>query len=549
MRYLKYLLFFVVLLSFTGCDYLDYDEIQPYNDVLIWADRYRTRDFLNNVYGRMGTDLNQIGDAVRASATDDAEEYSTFADVQKMNDGRWSAIQNVDGRWSDLYNGIRQANAFLEKFSVDSFKSRQYNDDFEQWMEQFRLFPYQAQFLRALLYFKLIKRYGHVPLITKTLPLDEANQVKPSSYEEVTDFIVNQCDSVIPLLPITYNSLPYNETGRATRGAAMALKTKALLYAASPLHNPSNDLEKWKKAAVAAKAIIDAGWYSLESDYSNIFNNVNSEELIFGRRENESNYFERDNYPIGYEGANKNGTMPTQNLVDAYEMQSTGLPINDPTSGYDPQYPYQGRDPRLKKTIIVNNSMWKGRKVECWQGGLDGPPQPGATTTGYYLKKYVVENVSLDPSHKTTAKHLEVIFRYGGILLDYAEAMNEAYGPEDPADLGMTALEAVNKIRDRADMPGFPTGMSKEEFRKKLRNERRIEMAFENQRFWDIRRWKIGPSTTNIKGMQITKNSDGTFTYKEVTVEQRVWNDKMYLYPIPQSELFINKALEQNPGW
>ena len=549
MKNLHYLLLCFMIISIGSCDYLEYDEIEKYGDDLIWKDRYRTRDFLGNVYNHMVTDFNQVGGAVRASGADDAEEISSFYDIQKMNDGRWNATQTVDSRWTSLYEGIRQANLFLEKFDIENFKERQYNEDYKQQIEQFRLFPYQARFLRALLYFKLIKRYDHVPLVTKSLKLEEANTVKPSSYEEVTDFIISESEAVAPQLPITYESEPFKETGRATRGAALALKARALLYAASPSHNPSNDIDKWKKAAAAAKAVIDAGFYSLETDYSDAFNNTESDELILGYREGSANYFERDNFPIGYEGANKNGTNPTQNLVNAFEMKSTGLPIDDPASGYDPQNPYQGRDPRLQETVIVNNSSWKGRKVQMWEGGLDGPPTTGATKTGYYLKKYVQEGVSFSTTNTTTARHVWVIFRYGGILLNYAEAMNEAYGPDNPADMGMSARQAVNKIRARAGMPGFPGGMSKSEFREKYRNERRVEMAFENQRFWDIRRWKIGPSTTEIKGVDVIKNADGSFTYNEKTIENRVWDDKMYLYPIPQSEIFNNEALKQNPGW
>jgi hypothetical protein len=194
--------------------------------------------------------------------------------------------------------------------------------------------------------------------------------------------------------------------------------------------------------------------------------------------------------------------------------------------------------------------MWKGRKVQIWKGGLDGPPKPGATKTGYYLKKRVIENVDLLPDHTTTANHTIVVFRYGGTLLGYAEAMNEAYGPEnDPEGYGMTARQAVDEVRARSGMPDFPSGMNKTAFREKLHNERRVEMAFENQRFWDVRRWKIAPSTQqDIRGVKVTKSGD-QFTYKVESVEHRHWDDKMYLYPIPQSELFLNPDLKQNPGW
>lgn len=531
-----------------SCHYLDYDEIQKYQGADAWSDRYRVRDAVTGLYGMVG-DLNNAGDAPRACATDDAVEANDFSTIHKFGDGRWSAINTVDDRWYVLFKGIRGANDFLEHFSLDSFDSRKYNEDYEQIMESFRSYPYQARFMRAMFHFRLLRRYGHIPIVTHTTTLDSVNHLQPSSYEEVTNFIVSEIDEIASHLPVDYHNEPFLETGRATRGAALSLKANALLYAASPLHNPSNDLSKWEKAAAAYHDIIKEGWYSLDPDFSNLFNTTKSPGVIFNFRFPTSNYYERDNFPIGYEGSNKNGVNPTQNLVDAFEMQATGLPIDNSASGYDADNPYEGRDPRLGETVLYNNAMWKDRKVQIWNGALDGPPKPGATKTGYYLKKGVVENVDLLPDHTTTAHHTIVVYRYGGILLSYAEAMNEAYGPEsDPKGYGMTARDAVGKVRARSNMPAFPAGMSQSDFRKKLRNERRVEMAFENQRFWDIRRWKIGPSTQDIKGVTITKSGDD-FSYDLKTVEHREWEDKMYLYPVPQSELFLNPDLEQNPGW
>lgn len=548
MKYFRYYFFFILFLV-GGCDFLNYDETLKQSKDEVFNDFGRSKQFLTNIYSQIPNGFNQVDNAMRSSATDDAEEIQELSNIQKFNDGTWSAVQILDSNWSALYTGIRSANRFLEEFDIERFNDRKYNQDYEQMVEQARLYLYQARFLRALFYFKLVKRYEHAPLITKTLTTDEANNVQPSSYEEVTSFIVAECDSIIPHLPVSYMSVPSQETGRATRGAAMALKARSLLYAASPLHNTSGDIEKWKEAAEASKAIIDSSWYSLENNYSNVVNNRNSNELIFGRRRESSNSFEHDNFPIGYEGAQQNGTAPTQNLVDTYEMQSTGMSIEESGSGYDPEHPYQGRDPRLKKTIIVNNSQWKNRKVQIWRGGLDGLPQQGATETGYYLKKYVIESINFSTTPNTTQIHTWVLFRYGEVLLNYAEAMNEAYGPDDPADLGMSAREAVNKIRRRANMPDFPAGMTQVDFREKLHNERRVELAFEDHRFWDLRRWKIGPSTTDIEGMEIMQNDGASFSYQRTTIEQRVWEERMYLYPIPQAEIFKNEALQQNPGW
>jgi hypothetical protein len=381
----------------------------------------------------------------------------------------------------------------------------------------------------------------------RILTLEEVNSVTPNSFEEVVNYIIGECDAMMDELPENYSHLSGDQSGRITKGVAMALKARVLLYAASPLHNPENAVEKWIAAAKASWDIMGKGWYSLESDYANVVNNSPSKELIFGRRQGASNSFERRNFPVGYVGASP-GTCPSQNLVDCYRMKSGKKTDDDPE--YNPANPYENRDPRLLKTIIVNNSTWKSRRVEIWDGGLDGLPKQYATETGYYLKKYVVESVNLDPSYTTTARHLVVLFRYAEVLLNYAEAMNEAYGPAfSSGELGMTAYDAVALVRKRAGMPGFDEGMGKDEFRRELRDERRVELAFEDHRFWDIRRWKIGDQTTTIKGMAITRNDNGSFNYSVKNVETRIWHEKMNFFPIPQTELFKNPNLVQNTGW
>ncbi len=486
---------------------------------------------------------------MRSSATDDALESDKARIIHIMNDGRWSAIRTIDEQWSQMYNGIRSANLFLNNYDMSILEKYHFNDDYQNLVLEYTHFDEQARFLRVYFYYELIRRYGQVPLLgDKLLTMEEVNDVKPNSFEEVVNYIVNECDAIIDGLPIDYKGFTGDQSGRITKGVAMALKARILLYAASPLHNPENAQDKWIAAAKAAWDIIKTEWYSLENDYKNVVNNSQSKELIFGRRRGNENSFERRNFPVGYVGASP-GNCPTQNLVDCYRMIN-GKRIDDTDSGYDPTDPYTNRDPRLLKTIIVNNSQWKDRKVEIWNGGLDGLPKEYASETGYYLKKYVVETVNLDPSYTSTARHLVVIFRYGEVLLNYAEAMNEAYGPTyKSTELGMSAYEAVNLIRERSNMPNFENGMNKDEFRNELRDERRIEMAFEDHRFWDIRRWKIGNSTTNIKGTAITKNDDGTFIYNTKNIETRVWDEKMNFYPIPQDEIFKNKNLVQNPGW
>jgi hypothetical protein len=276
---------------------------------------------------------------------------------------------------------------------------------------------------------------------------------------------------------------------------------------------------------------------------------VRSNEVIFERRYPASNTFETLNYPIGYQSG-KTGTCPTQNLVDAYEMKN-GTPFdwNNPVHAANP---YSDRDPRLQMTIIVNNSIWKTTNVQLWEGGANGKPIYHASKTGYYLKKYVDESLNLTTG-LTSAKQW-IYFRLSETYLNYAEAMNEAFGPASADTLKTTAIQAINAVRTRAGvaMPAILATVTKEQLREKIRNERRIELAFEDHRYWDVRRWMIAESTlgATIRGVNITKKEDGTFTYVPFDLEKRVFSLKMYLYPIPQSEIIKgNGNIEQNPGW
>lgn len=537
----------IFMLSLGSCEYLEYNEEDFYKEEMVFDDFNRTKNFLNGIYGNLPSGFNEIDGSMRASASDDAEEANEMGRIHIMNDGRWSPTQYIDSKWGAMYEGIRSANRLLRNEDVSVLDDYRYNDDYVEMIEQYNLFDDQAKFLRAYFYFELMRRYGGVPLLKgKILSLDEVNSVKPNSFEEVKDFIIQECNAIIDNLPINYEEIsgaPHK--GRATKGSAMALKARTLLYAASPLYGSSQ--EEWATAAEASYAIIDSSWYPLDNNYSNVVNNTQSNELIMGRRFAPSNDFEGSNFPVGYEKAEP-GTCPTQNLVNTYEM-ANGMDIDESGSGYDPDNPYINRDPRLKQTIIVNNSEWKDRNVEIWGGGRDGPPMEFATETGYYLKKYVVEHVSLDPDYPSSANHLWVFFRYGEVLLNYAEAMNEAYGPTDSHGYGITALEAMNQIRNRAGLPDYSGTITQGEIRREIQEERRVELAFENHRFWDVRRWMIGEETININGMEITQNQDLTFNYDKVLVETRYWNSKMYFYPIPQSELFKNSNLEQNSGW
>jgi hypothetical protein len=546
-KYIKYVLLVMLPLTFSNCEHLEYDETSFNREDDVFNDLARSKSFLTGIYGYLPTDFNTIEGAMRSSATDESEYVSDLSDIQRFNEGRFNALQPIDNVWGQMYTGIRAANLFIDKTKEQKFLEDKYNLTYAELIQQFENYSYEARFLRSFFYFELIKRYKNVPLVTKVLTPEEAQIVKQNTFNEVVNFIVSECDFIATKLPVTYATFSASaETGRITKGAALALKARILLYAASPLHNPTNDVSLWIKAANAAKEVMDMNAYILEADYVNIPNNYKSRELILETRQGVSNDFERRNFPIGFEGGNT-GTCPTQNLVDAYEMRTNGLPITNPASGYNPANPYLGRDLRLQKTIIVNGSVWKSQTVQSFVGGLNGQPRVNATKTGYYLKKHVVEAVNLLPTNTTTREHAWVTFRYGEILLNYAEAMNEAFGPENASTLGKTALQAVNEVRVRAGIANFPVGMSKDNFRIKLRNERRVELAFEDHRFWDVRRWKIGDETKTINQMEILPGS--TLTYNTKLLEVRTFEDRMNLYPIPQIEINKNPNLVQNPNW
>lgn len=549
----------LLLLTLTNCEDLDYDETSFNRKETVFVEFARSKSFVTGIYAYLPTDFGSVDGAMRATASDEAEHVADISDVQRFNDGTWSAVQPLDNVWNAMYAGIRASNLFLQESATQKFEELRFNVDYRDIMQEYNNYPNEVKFLRAFFYFELAKRYKDVPLITTVLTVDEAPNVKETPFKDIVDFIVKECDEIAPKLPLTYVGFSSTqETGRITRGAALALKARVLLYAASPLHNPDNNILLWQQAAVAAREVISLNTYSLAPSYATVVNTLAATpgtELILERREGTSNTFERRNFPIGYEGGGS-GTCPTQNLVDAYETR-TGLPITASNSNYNPQLPYTGRDARLTQTVIFNGPNWKNVAIQTFFGGRNGLPLTNATRTGYYLKKYVVESINLDPKLGaiTSREKSWTLFRYAEILLNYAEAMNEGYGPEvPPPGGGPTALGAVNVVRRRAGNAAtfvFPTGMTKEAFRTKLRNERRVELAFEDHRFWDIRRWKIGPETQNINAMSITRNPTTlALTYEVKLLEVRPWAERMYFYPKPQAEVFkSNNNIKQNIGW
>ena len=540
------------LLTTTSCDFMDCDESDNYTLQEIQGSYNRVKQFVTSIYGYLPSDFCNMHGAMVDAATDDAIHVYESSAIQRIVNGTWSANYTVDDKFAYYYNAIHDANYYLTTLSGLTFDTWENGDDYQDWMQNYDNYQYQVRFLRAYFYFELVRRYQNVPLITKPLSQTEANQIEPSSAQEVLKFIINECTEIAPKLPIKSTSIAQAENGRATRAMAMALKLRAALYAASPLYSTNGDNAKWTEAAKASHDIIaSAGELGLGLDtYANLFKskNYNSKEVILCRPTGTSKTFEQANYPMGVTGGNTT-TCPTENLASAFEMKDgRAFDWNDPTMKANQ---YKDRDPRFYLTIVHNGMLWPAKKaVDISEGGANGLPLTNATTTGYYLRKYVDNSISFEAGSTTAATHHNwILFRYAEVLLNYAEAMIHVNGNCDYKDATytMSAREALNAVRKRAGIPEV-AACSQDEFLMRVKHERRVEMAFEGQRFWDLRRWKNLDETKNIYAVRITHH-DGVLSYEKTLLSERSVSNKLYFYPIANVELFKNKKLVQNSGW
>ena len=404
---------------------------------------------VNGLYTYLPNGFSPVGGAMMAAASDEAEYSVASSSVHMFNNGSWNPLNNPDNVWTYYYQGIRQATLFLEtadQINMERYKLDPQNQaDYEMRMANIERWKYEARFLRAYFYSELVKRYGGVPLANELMDMDtDYRNIPRNTLQECIDFIVDECGQVAPHLPAVYQA---SDMGRVTRGAALALKSRVLLYAASELFNnpvwaqgyERQDLislsgvdrqTRWENAAKAAGEVLwgadvaEAG-YKLSGNYQSLFRSFSDNEIVLVRRNGYDNSFEKSNYPIGADQAT-GGTAPSGNLVDAYE--TTGgrtFSWKDPSMA---ARPYENRDPRFAATIMPNNRTFQGRPVECWEGGADGPDKNNASRTGYYLLKYVDPELKLLQGQ--SAIHSWIIIRLGEIYLNYAEAMNEAYGPD-----------------------------------------------------------------------------------------------------------------------
>jgi starch-binding outer membrane protein, SusD/RagB family len=556
----SYLSIIIIMAAFSlaSCnkDFLDVKKIPADMPINLMYDRY---DYIQgivwNAYGYMPDGYAWMD---MEAATDDAYHTNVNNRSHTFNYGVWNQFNNPDGVWGNYFNGIYQANLFLKnKGQVDlsSISNSIVNNDstaYKKAVLNLKFMEGECYFLKAFFYFELVKRYGAVPIIDQPLDYNETSSWKglpKNSVDDCFKYIVNLCNKAAVIIPDTVrtsSATSWYESGRATNGAIKALKARALLYGASPLFKDAGSSFTWADAAAAARDVIGMNVYNLDASYANLFgaSNASSVETIFFKRYGGQNGFEKNNFPIVFEGSNGNSITPSQNFVDEFEVKSgtTSVPF-DWNNTTQAAAPYSNRDPRLAATVIFNGATFKSTTIQTYYGGNSGQPKLNSTKTGYYLSKYV--NPSVDLLNNTTTTHQWLYFRYAEVLLNYAEAMYNAYGATaDPLGYGMTALQAINKVRTRSTMPALTTMTSED-----IVHERRVELGFEGHRWWDVRRWKRGSLFANpVRSISITQNGSN-FLYTPTKLEDRVFDpSKMNWYPIPQSEI-TKTGWQQNAGW
>lgn len=540
-KYKIYLYFILSLSAFSCNDYLDVTSQSQVSDATLW-NRAETADlFLNNIYNTIPSPFNMQDPPENWS--DNAMNGVVSVSSRTIVANAIYEPSNTPNQWNH-YANIRKANLFIEKITESNLP--------EEWKKQ-RIG--EAKFLRAYYYMLLWTHHGGIPIITDVLNISEQGDAvfRPRNTAEETFLFLNkECTEAAEMLPVTSNK------GRATKGAALALKGWCELFWASPFYNPNNELERWENAALTNKQIMDLGVYSLFSDYNQLFfeENDNNAEVIFDRQHLGGTVLgharERYQGPWNVGGAfrSNGGVNPSQELVDEYLM-ANGLPITDPKSDYDAQNPYKNREQRFYQSIVFDGSEWAGYEMVMKQGvgspnATDLSDVNEATNTGYYLKK------GLNPTYAVLGNTNQngsnfIIFRYAEILLSYAEARNEYLGPDQ------SVYDAVNKVRLRSSLPEVQAGLDQKAMRQVIHRERRVELAFEEKRWYDLIRLKLAEEKLNgsLHAMVIEK-SGNQWVYRIVPApsgKRTFYPEKNYLFPIPQWALDRNTNLSQNVGY
>ncbi len=596
MKRLHILLTAAIMLSVVACkkDFMNLQPLDKFSDEAVWKDPALVQTFVNNIYLGVPHGFSNI---MMSSMVDESMYNADFgssnvtkslvtpSDLSIFDVGFWSGNRQRMVNWSMVYQFIRPANVFFEKIGQVPF---------EKVADRNRM-KGEVFFLRAYLYHNLVSMYGGVPIIKKSFGLTDDFKVTRDSYENSVKAIVSDLDSAALLLPLSYSGL---NKGRATKGAALALKSRVLLHAASDLYNSNgawaggyankeligyvggDRAARWQAAKDAAKAVIDLNVYSLyqpnpanaeqaTKNYTDIFIAKETSEDIFVRYFTAKTDENWDGYnpglynnPNGWHGWGSN--TPLQQFVDLYEM-SDGSKFDWNNASHNTA-PYLNRDPRFYASINYNGAKWRPRQADAagrdpigivqtaYYVKPDGTVVPGLDTrngpledwngtyTGYYMRKFIdpAVNAQYDKQEQPWR-----YIRYSEVLLNYAEA-SLGLGQENEAKT------YLNMIRKRAGMPDITA--SGAALLNQLRNERSIELAFEDHRYYDVRRWMTAPQAyQDAKGISIRQKTDaagiptGAPTYSIINAQSRAWNPRFYLFPIKLDEINRNSKLIQNP--
>ena len=506
--------------------------------------------------------------------TDDAVSNVRGNAYRRMATGEWSAIYNPMSVWNDSYRQLFYLNYFLSISDSISFSAswdNRYSDPALRHNYYKQKYTGEAKVLRAWYNFELLRSHGGIAvdntpqgfILHRTVPDRTGPSLPRSSYDDCVQFILADIDEGISLLPNEYYDIPgdhawnavfgnvnHMNTGRVNGKFAKALRSRVTLYAASMPFYVKTD--KWEEAAVSSSVLLTTSGGGIDgvngmSPTGGIFwRAINDPEIIFRRMYGNSNVRELANFPPSRFGRGE--TNPSQNLVDAFPM-ANGYPIDHSLSDYDPSEPYDGRDPRLSTYIVYDGNDINNTIVRTRLGGIDGLNETEySTRTGYYLKKLLQPAVNLAPNVMSTAQHFYTLFRYTEIFLNYAEAANEAWGPDaDPNGYGFTPMSIISALRQRAGIGPddyLNSINTKDAMRNLIRNERRIELCFESFRFWDIRRWGLALDET-VQGVSI--NNEDVHTI--IDVEPRVYQEYMRYGPVPYQEILRSNMTQQNAGW
>jgi hypothetical protein len=579
----KYLIILLTIaMVFSGCE----DLLEPADDNHqtledIYDDPVFAEGLLMNAYTRIPTNGYSFNDV----ATDDAVTNDKFSGYLNMATGQWSARNNPVDQWGNSYTAIMYLNRFLaETDSVDW----SYRNDTARVLFNYR-HKGEAYGLRAFFMFYLLQAHGGyspggellgVPIITEALDAGADFNKPRNTFEECMQQIYNDLNEAERYLPLDYGDvesdaeLPekyksytmvnYNRVfGEASRQRisgriVKAVRAKAAILAASPAYSDGTTTT-WEDAANLAGEVIDlnGGISSLDPKGALFFQKANVDGLNLSRNKDQSEMLwrgsiftsydlEQNNFPPSLYGRGR--VNPSQNLVDAFPMKN-GYPVTDvANSGYDPANPYENRDPRLNNYIVVNGSTLAGKTINTSINSGDDAVDylKTSTRTGYYLRKLLREDVNIDPTVLVGKKHYSVHLRYTELFLIYAEAANEAWGPDGTGGHAYSARNIIAAIRTRAGITQpdnyLASISSKEEMRELIQNERRLELCFEGLRFWDLRRWKKD-LTEPAMGVRITNDS-----YVVSAVEKRLYDDYMIYPPLPYNEV-LRAGLIQNNGW